>query len=106
MDYTIETAFCNNETRQFIFENEERLRNFLLNSQEQKILIENINSYQRMLIHLITDHYQMISKSCEERGPKEKNYEENKQGDQLRNVEVLRTKDSKCPLLTLRDYLS
>ena len=88
MDYTIETAFCEDSTRQFLFNIEDRVSNFLQKANgtltpflpfikitEDELTFEAMNSYQRMLVHLIVQHYQMSSRSLEEKGHKDSNQE-------------------------------
>lgn len=81
MDYTLETAFCQNESRKFIFEIEDKVLNFLTTEEgslfvvfylQEKLLLDDLNSYQRMLVHLICEHYHLQSRSVEEKGNKDR----------------------------------
>jgi len=107
MDYTIETAFCEDSTRQFIFSTEQKLSDFLSDLKTEEYTFEPLNSYQRMLVHLVASHYQMASRSLEEKkGNKDSNSEENKSSDPPKSVYITKKKESKSPLLKLRDYLT
>jgi hypothetical protein len=107
MDYTIETAFCEDSTRQFIFSIEDQLSDFLSDLKTEEYTFEPMNSYQRMLVHLVASHYQIASRSLEDKkGNKDSNLEENKSSDPPKSVYINKKAESKTPLLKLRDYLT
>jgi len=100
MEYSLETVYCDETARQFVFSIEEKFSNFVHDPQEEKLLFENMNPYQRMMIHMIAEHYGLFSKTLDDKG-----YEETKNHDNLKNVHLIKSQDTKEPLIKLRDYL-
>ena len=128
MNYSFETAFCNNDTRNFLFLVEDTIIGFLNDSEglftyfsawkiklKEQFSFYELNPYERMLVHSMAECFNLTSLSTNSQpngkshmsSGKHKKFEPRSQdSSKNRDITLIKTPESRVPVLTLHDYFT
>ena len=110
MDNAIELAFATEHIKKFLFGIEEKFIK-LLETQEKEIKIENLNGYQRLLVHKTAERFhlhsctQNSSKVHKEPDKEEDKFNPDSEEEKYRTVWVSKKEGSRVPYLLYNDFL-